>query len=86
MTLRMYASRKSLPLEHVQVELRHSRDYNKDCGGCDEKPAQIEVIDRSVTLVGDLTAEQRERLLQIADRCPVHRTLHSELRVATKLV
>ena len=86
MTLRMYAGRKSLPLEHVQVELRHSRDYNKDCGNCDEKPTQIEVINRSVTLVGDLTAEQRERLLQIADRCPVHRTLHSELRVDTKLV
>ena len=86
MTLRMYAGRKSLPLEHVKVELRHSRDYNKDSGSCDEKPAQIEVIDRSVTLVGDLTAEQRERLLQIADRCPVHRTLHSELRVTTELV
>ena len=83
MTLRMYASRKSLPLDHVRVELKHSRDYNKDCAGCDEKPVQIEVIDRTVTIVGDLSDEQRDRLLQIADRCPVHRTLHSELRVNT---
>jgi putative redox protein len=83
MTLRMYANRKSLPLDHVSVELKHGRDYNRDCGGCDEKPVQIEVIERTVTLEGDLDAAQRERLLQIADRCPVHRTLHSELEVKT---
>lgn len=83
MTMRMYANRKSLPVDHVRVELKHSRDYNKDCEGCDEKPAQIEVIDRTVTIEGDLSEEQRERLLQIADRCPVHRTLHSELEVRT---
>ena len=85
MTLRMYANRKSLPLEHVKVELKHGRDYNRDCEGCDEKPLQIEVIDRTVSIEGDLSTEQRERLLQIADRCPVHRTLHSELQVRTVL-
>jgi putative redox protein len=83
MTLRMYADRKSLPLENVKVELRHSRDYHKDCEGCDEQSAKIEIIDRTVSLTGDLTEAQRDRLLQIADRCPVHRTLHSELQVKT---
>ena len=83
MTLRMYADHKSLPLENVKVELKHSRDYHKDCEGCDEQPARIEIIDRVVSLTGDLTAAQRDRLLQIADRCPVHRTLHSELQVQT---
>ena len=83
MTLRMYADRKSLPLENVKVELKHSRDYHKDCEGCDEQPARIEIIDRVISLTGDLTEAQRDRLLQIADRCPVHRTLHSELQVKT---
>jgi putative redox protein len=85
MTLRMYADRKSLPLDHVKVELKHSRDYNRDCEGCDEHPMKIEIIERSVTLEGDLDEAQREQLLSIADRCPVHRTLHSGLLVDTNL-
>ncbi|NCF20463.1 MAG: alpha/beta fold hydrolase [Haliea sp.] len=85
MTLRMYASRKSLALSNVKVELKHARDYNKDCEGCDEQPGKIEVIDRMVTLEGELSDSERERLLEIADRCPVHRTLHSELLVNTRL-
>ena len=85
MTLRMYASHKSLPLANVKVELRHSRDYHKDCESCDAEPGKIEVIDREVTLEGDLSEQQQQRLLEIADRCPVHRTLHSELRVNTRL-
>ncbi|MEP5763752.1 MAG: bifunctional alpha/beta hydrolase/OsmC family protein [Halieaceae bacterium] len=85
MTLRMYANGKKLALEHVAVELRHSRDYYKDCQECDESAAQIQVLERVVTLQGDLTDEQRQRLLQIADRCPVHRTLHGELEVKTLL-
>ena len=85
MTLRMYADHKSIPLEHVVVELQHSRDYYKDCEGCEESSMKIEVLQRIVTLRGDLSNEQRQRLLEIADRCPVHRTLHSELRVATEL-
>jgi putative redox protein len=67
------------------VELKHARDYNKDCEGCDEQPGKIEVIDRMVTLEGELSDSERERLLEIADRCPVHRTLHSELLVNTRL-
>jgi putative redox protein len=85
MTLRMYAERKALSLDHVRVELEHSREHHEDCEDCDAKPRQIEVIDRVIRLSGDLTAAQRERLLEIADRCPVHRTLHGELRVNTVL-
>ena len=86
MTLRMYAGRKSLSLDNVKVELKHSRDYHRDCESCDEEPRKIEVIDREVTVEGDLSEAERQRLLEIADRCPVHRTLHSELLVNTRLV
>ncbi|MBQ0764706.1 OsmC family protein, partial [Marinobacter psychrophilus] len=86
MTIRMYASRKKIPLDHVKVELSHSRNYHRDCEGCDEAPQAIEVIERKVILVGDLSDGQRQRLLEIADKCPVHKTLHSHLRVETVLV
>ncbi len=86
MTLRMYAERKSIPLEHVVVDLQHARDYYKDCEGCEEASMKVEVLERVLTLRGDLSDEQRQRLLEIADRCPVHRTLHGDLRVTTKLV
>jgi putative redox protein len=86
MTLRMYAQRKSLALDHVSVDLRHARNHIKDCGDCEDNGARIELIERSLTLEGDLSDEQRTRLLQIADRCPVHRTLHAELEVHTVLL
>ena len=86
MTLRMYASRKELPLEHVTVELAHSRNYLEDCEGCDEKPTQIEVLERRIDLRGDLSEPQRKRLLEIADRCPVHRSLEGQLQVRTSLL
>lgn len=86
MTLRMYADRKKLPLEDVKVELSHSREHGKDCQACDEQNPQIEVISRKVTLKGDLTEAQRQRLLEIADKCPVHKTLHGKLLVNTELV
>jgi putative redox protein len=86
MTLRMYAARKNLPLEHVVVELKHSRDYLEDCKHCEEKPMQIEVLERELTLQGSLSEAERERFLQIADRCPVHRTLHNHLQVRTTLL
>ena len=86
MTLRMYATRKKLPLEHVVVELKHSRDYAKDCEGCAEQPVQIDVLKRELSIEGELSQAQRERLLQIADRCPIHRTLHNQLEVRTTLV
>lgn len=84
MTIRMYADHKKLPLEDVTVSLSHDRQYNHDCEGCDEKPQKIEVINRIVTLKGDLSDENRQRLLEIADRCPVHRTLKSNLDIRTR--
>ena len=67
------------------VELKHSRDYLEDCEHCDDKPMQIDVLERELTLQGSLSEAERERLLQIADRCPVHRTLHNHLQVRTIL-
>lgn len=83
MTLRMYANRKQLPLEDVQVRLLHERVYAEDCIDC---KSGIERITRRISLVGDLDSEQRQRLLEIADRCPVHRTLEKGLRIVTELV
>lgn len=85
MTIRMYANHKKLPLEDVTVSLSHDRQYIDDCEGCDEKPQKIEVINRIVTLKGELSEENRQRLLEIADRCPVHRTLKSDLEIRTQL-
>jgi uncharacterized OsmC-like protein/pimeloyl-ACP methyl ester carboxylesterase len=86
MTLRMYAQRKKWPLERVEVTLRHSRVHADDCAGCDTVSAVVEQIERSIVVFGDLSAEQRDALLVIADKCPVHRTLHADVRVATQLV
>lgn len=86
MTIRMYANRKDIPLDDVLVELSHSRQHLQDCEDCDLEARQIEVLQKYVTLKGDLSDQQRQRLLQIADKCPVHRTLHSELDVRTELV
>jgi putative redox protein len=75
-----------MPLEHVRVELQHSREHRQDCEDCEKKGAALEVIERGVSLSGNLTAEQRARLLEIADKCPVHRTLHAELDVRTRVL
>ena len=82
MTLRMYANRKKLPLEDVAIRLLHERVHAEDCIDCNGK---IERITRKITLVGDLSEEQRHRLLEIADRCPVHRTLESDPKIVTQL-
>lgn len=85
MTIRMYANRKNWPLESVAVRLTHEKDYAEDCEHCEEN-RKVDVFDRSITLKGDLTDDQRARLLEIADRCPVHRTLHEPVEVRTRLV
>jgi uncharacterized OsmC-like protein len=86
MTLRMYANQKKWPLDRVSVALQHAKIHAADCATCETKTGKIDRIERLVTIEGDLSAEQRQRLLEIADKCPVHRTLHSEVNVVTRLV
>jgi putative redox protein len=85
MTLRMYANHKGWPLEGVSVAMTHRKVHARDCEECETKTGKLDDIDRTIRLEGELDDEQRERLLQIADRCPVHRTLHSEVRVRSRL-
>mgnify|MGYP005839687065 CR=1 FL=1 len=84
MTIRMYADRKKLPLEHVSVKLTHDKIHADDCADCETNTGKIDEIVREIEIRGDLDDEQRDKLLEIADKCPVHRTLHSEVRVRTR--
>jgi len=83
MTLRLYAERKALPLERVTVRLAHSRIHAVDCENCETKEGMIDRMERAITLTGSLDEDQRKRLLEIADKCPVHRTLTSEIDIRT---
>ncbi len=83
MTMRMYADRKSLPLERVTVTLNHSKIHAADCAECETKVGMLDQIERVITIEGTLDAEQRAKLMEIADKCPVHRTLTSEIRIVT---
>ncbi len=85
MTLRMYAQRKQWPLENAEVTLRHSREHIADCAECTETESavRIDVIERQITLHGELSEEQRSRLMEIADKCPVHKTLTGTLNIRT---
>ena len=83
MTLRLYADGKKLPLQRVEVRLRHFRVYATDCAECETKEGMVDHIDREIRLDGDLSAEQRAKLMEIANKCPVHRTLTSEINIRT---
>jgi putative redox protein len=85
MTLRMYADLKQLPLDKVTVRLRHEKLHAQDCAECDTKEGKIDRIEREIELEGKLDDAQRTRLLEIANKCPVHRTLHSEVWIPTRL-
>jgi putative redox protein len=84
MTMRMYADRKALPMNHVTVTLNHKKIYAKDCEDCETKDGMLDQIERTIAIEGTLDGEQRAKLMEIADKCPVHRTLTSEIRIVTK--
>ncbi|HMJ16386.1 MAG TPA: OsmC family protein [Polyangiaceae bacterium] len=86
MTVGLYARNKGIPLEGIVVQLSHQRIHAGDCAECETKAGFVAHIRRFIQLRGALSAEQRQRLLQIADKCPVHRTLTSEIRITTELV
>ncbi len=85
MTLRMYADLKKLPVRRISVDLSHEKVHAEDCVDCESASAKIDRIERVLSIEGDLDDAQRERLLEIADRCPVHRTLHGKIEIATRL-
>jgi putative redox protein len=85
MTLRMYADRKGWQFDRIQVTLRHSRIHAQDCADCETKVGWVSHIDRDIEITGDLDDVQRQQLMHIAERCPVHQTLTSEVDVATSL-
>jgi uncharacterized OsmC-like protein/pimeloyl-ACP methyl ester carboxylesterase len=84
MTMRLYADRKSFPLDRATVTLNHSKIYAKDCAECETTEGMLDQIEVAIGLEGPLDADQRKRILEIADKCPVHRTLTSEIRIVTR--
>lgn len=85
MTLRMYADHKKWPLDAVEVRLRHEKVEAKNCSDCDSSEGKVDVIERELILEGDLSVDQKARITEIADKCPVHRSLESEIKVRTRL-
>jgi uncharacterized OsmC-like protein len=83
MTLRLYADQKKISLKRTEVRLKHSRIYATDCAECETKEGMLDRIERVIAMEGELTREQRTKLMEIADKCPVHRTLMSEINIRT---
>jgi len=81
MTLQLYAKHKGWPLEQVEVSLRHRHVYAEDCFSCEKSSPKMDLIERDIRLTGDLSEDQKSRLLEIAQRCPVHRTLSSQITI-----
>ena len=86
MTVAIYARRKGWPLEAVTVRLRHSKIHAADCEAVETKEGRLDLIERDIELAGALNADQRSRLMEIADKCPVHRSLYSEIHIRSRLV
>jgi len=86
MTLRLYARSKGWPLREVVVLVRHEKIHARDCAECETREGRIDRLEREITLIGDLDGAQRTRLLEIADKCPVHRTLTHEVHIVTRLM
>jgi len=85
MTLALYARRKQWPLDGVTVRLQHSKIHAADCADCETREGKLDQIESELTLSGTLTEEQRAKLLEIAGKCPVHRTLTSDIKIRTRL-
>lgn len=85
-TVSMYARRKAWPLDEVTVNLRHAKNHAADCTDCESKEGKLDRIERDIHFSGPLTDEQRTRLLEMANRCPVHRTLASGIEIKTRVV
>jgi putative redox protein len=85
MTLNMYARRKQWPLTSVQVRVRHGKIHAQDCADCETRVGMIDRFEREITLNGTLDDAQRQRLMEIADRCPVHQTLVSQIKIISTL-
>jgi putative redox protein len=85
MTIALYARRKEWPLRGVTVRLRHSRIHADDCADCETKQGMLDRIEREIAVAGELTEEQRNKALEIATKCPVHRTLTPEINIRTSL-
>jgi putative redox protein len=86
MTLALYARKKGWPLEHVEVRLRHAKIHAADCDECETKEGMLDRIDTDIVLTGALDGDQRTRLLEMARKCPVHRTLTSEIDIRSRLL
>jgi putative redox protein len=86
MTLRLYAHRKGWDLQHVTVRLQHSRVHADDCLECETKQGYLDRIDREIEVTGNLDDTQKRRLLEIAEHCPIHKTLKSEINIRTSLI
>ena len=86
MTLQMYARRKKWDLSNVEVHSSHGKVHMEDCNNCETSGSKIDSFDREIRLVGDLDESQKKRLLEIADKCPVHRTLEGDTQIQTKLI
>ena len=86
MTIGLYARKRQWPLENITVSLRHSKIHAADCDNCETKEGKVDRIERDIHLTGSLTDEQRVKLIEIADKCPVHQTLTSEINIKTRAV
>ena len=86
MTIGLYARKRKWPLENITVSLRHSKIHAKDCDDCETKEGKVDRIEREIHLDGSLTEEQRIKLMEIADKCPVHQTLTSEINIKTRAI
>lgn len=85
MTLRMYADRKGWPVRRISVAVTHRKVHARDCADCETRDGYVDVLERVIELEGELSEEQRRRLLEIANRCPVHRTLTGEVKIRSRL-